>query len=39
MKRLLSTMTRGLGPDALDSLVSSIQHASESRLLREDPRA
>ena len=29
MKRLLSTMARGLGPDALDSLVSSIQHAFE----------
>lgn len=29
MKRLLSTMARGLGADALDSLVSSIQHAFE----------
>ncbi len=29
MKRLLSTMARGLEPDALDSLVSSIQHAFE----------
>lgn len=27
MKRLLSTMARGLGPDALDSLVSVIQDA------------
>jgi len=27
MKRLLSTMVSGLGPDALDSLVSVIQDA------------